>query len=113
LDKDLLVKGNKIYNNHFCCFLPQEINKLLTKSNSTRGIYPIGVSLSKYNRFLSRISLNGKSTYLGIFSTPEEAFKCYKIKKESIIKELANKYKNTLDIRAYNSLMLYSVSIED
>lgn len=47
LDKDILVKGNKIYSPETCCFLPQRINKLLTKNNRVRGEYPIGVDYYK------------------------------------------------------------------
>jgi hypothetical protein len=43
LDKDILVKDNKIYSPETCCFVPQEINLLLTKNNINRGKYPIGV----------------------------------------------------------------------
>ena len=37
LDKDLLIKGNKVYSEDYCVFLPKEINLVLTKSNKTRG----------------------------------------------------------------------------
>ena len=44
LDKDILVKHNKIYSPETCIFVPQRINELFTKSNKSRGEYPIGVS---------------------------------------------------------------------
>ena len=47
LDKDLLVKGNKVYNESTCVFLPKEINSVLTKSTASRGDYLIGVCWSK------------------------------------------------------------------
>ena len=31
LDKDILIKGNKHYSNETTCFIPSEINNLLTK----------------------------------------------------------------------------------
>ena len=46
LDKDLLNKGNKVYSENTCVFIPQEINKSLEKANSARGEYPIGVYFS-------------------------------------------------------------------
>lgn len=44
LDKDTLVKGNKVYSEDTCCFVPQEINSLMTKANARRGTYIIGVN---------------------------------------------------------------------
>ena len=50
LDKDILCKGNKIYSPENCILVPKRINKLFTKSDRTRGKYPIGVSWKKKNK---------------------------------------------------------------
>ena len=52
LDKDILVKGNKIYSPETCCFVPQEINTLIISCKAKRGELPIGVS-KKGKRFLA------------------------------------------------------------
>ncbi len=115
LDKDLLVKGNKIYSEDSCVFLPSEINKVLTKRTASRGEHLIGVSWDNTNKaFVAKVNKNkGKSEYLGFFKTELEAFKAYKIAKESFIKEQANKFKSQIDTRAYEALMNYTVEITD
>ena len=115
LDKDLLVKGNKVYSETTCVFLPQEINTLLIKRETLRGTHLIGVSWSKTNKaFMAQVSKNkGKSEHLGFFNTELEAFNAYKQAKESFIKEQAEKYKSQIDPRAYNALMNYQVEITD
>ena len=115
LDKDLLVKGNKVYSEDSCVFLPNEINLLLTKRTALRGKYLIGVCLDKTNKsFKAQINKNkGKKEHLGLFNTEIEAFNAYKQAKESFIKEQANKWKGKIDERAYNALMNYQVEITD
>ena len=115
LDKDLLVKGNKVYSEDSCVFLPQEINKVLTKSDKTRGKHPIGVSWHKRDKaFMAKVSKSkGKPEWLGYFNTELEAYNAYKIAKEAFIKEQANKFKSQIDPRAYNALMNYEVGIDD
>ena len=115
LDKDLLLKGNKIYSEDTCIFLPHEINTLLTKCTASRGEYLIGVYWSKTHKaFVAQVSRNkGGSEYLGLFNTELEAFKAYKTAKEAFIKEQANQWKSQIDPRAYNALMDYTVEIED
>ena len=53
---------------------------------------------------------------MGAYNTELEAFKAYKQTKqtkENYLKELANKWKDKIDIRAYNALMNYQVEITD
>ena len=115
LDKDLLVKGNKVYSEDSCVFLPNEINLLLTKSTASRGEHLIGVYWCKTKKaFRARVSKNkGCSEHLGYFKTEIEAFNAYKQAKEDYIKEQANKWKSQIDPRAYNALMKYEVNIDD
>lgn len=114
LDKDILIKGNKVYSSDTCCFVPRELNTLLTKSNATRGAYPIGVS-KRGKRFSARLSLNSKSKKLGMFDTQEEAFCAYREAKEAHIQEMATQYFNEGKItsKVYNALMNYKVEITD
>ena len=50
LDKDVLVKGNKIYSPNTCVFVPNFINTLFTKNQNNRGELPIGVYYYKTNK---------------------------------------------------------------
>ena len=115
LDKDLLVKGNKVYSENTCVFIPREINQLLVKCESLRGECLIGVYWHKRDKaFVARVSKNkGGSEWLGYFNTELEAFNAYKVAKESFIKEQAEKWKGKIDDRAYQALMNYTVEITD
>ena len=115
LDKDLLVKGNKVYSENTCVFIPAEINSLLTKRENMRGEHLIGVCWrDKSKAFVAVVSKNkGKPKHLGLFKTEIEAFNSYKTAKETFIKEQANNWKSQIDIRAYNALMNYKVEITD
>ena len=115
LDKDLLIKGNKVYSESTCVFLPKEINLLLIKRESLRGEYLIGVYWHKTNKaFAAQVSKSkGKQECLGYFNTEIEAFNAYKTAKEAFIKEQANEWKSQIDYRAYEALMNYTVEITD
>ena len=115
LDKDLLVKGNKVYSENVCVFIPSEINLLLINNTASRGEHLIGVNWSNTNKaFKAQVNKNkGKPEHLGCFKTEIEAFNAYKKAKEAFVKEVAEKWKSQIDERAYNALMKYTVNITD
>lgn len=114
LDKDLIIKGNKVYSAITCVFLPREINTVLLKRDKTRGEYLIGVCYNKRNEnFEVAMSKYGKTVNLGYYDNEYDAYLAYKEAKESYLKELADKYKDLLDPRAYEALYNYTVDIDD
>lgn len=112
LDKDILIKGNKIYSPETCCLIPHEINTLLIKADRRRGLFPIGVH-KKGKKFIAQISKGAVKFSLGSFDTPEEAFDAYKIAKESWVKEVADKWKPFITPEVYSALYIYRVNKED
>ena len=116
LDKDILIKGNKLYSPDTCCFVPREINGIFTLGNRLRGEYPLGVSVvsSKTgSKFQASIHLNSCYKYLGRFDTPEEAFQAYKRAKECYIKEIAELWKDRIDSKVYQALLNWEINISD
>jgi len=114
LDKDIIQKGNKLYSKDTCCFVPLEVNILLTKRDKSRGEYPIGVCFDKtMGKFMAKLRINGKRKFLGRFTTPEEAFQVYKLAKEAHIKVVAQKWKHLIEERVFQALMTYEVNIDD
>lgn len=114
LDKDILVKGNKVYSSKTCCFVPQEINNLFLTRSKNRGKNSIGVHfIVSKNKFIASININGKNKRLGYFDTENEAFKCYKSHKEYYIQVMAEKFKSELKQKVYKKLINYKVNATD
>lgn len=115
IDKDILVKGNKIYSPETCCFVPTQINTLFVTNTTARRRSTIGVR-KYYSKYTSRVkdsSNESKEIYLGIFDTLEEAFEAYKVSKECIIKKIANDWKDKITERVYTAMYNYQVEITD
>lgn len=122
LDKDILIKGNKIYSPETCLIVPHRINELFVKKDENRGEYPIGVceTYNNKNKILivhCSIKENNKSKikHLGVFplDKPFQAFTCYKIFKENYIKQVADEYKDLIPNKVYNALYNYKIEIND
>ena len=118
LDKDILYKGNKIYSRETCIFVPERINKLFNKRGNDRGDCPIGVTPNSSGN--CRVFCHdgyGKQTYLGTYSTKEEAFRVYRKHKEKVIKEVIDSYEGIIPEPFYSRLKTamynYKVEIDD
>ena len=114
LDKDILVKGNKLYSEDTCCFVPREINSLFALSGNTRGLNPIGVQFNlEEGNYSARVSRDGKHCHIGTYETKEDAFLGYKEAKELHIKSVAKRWFGKIDQNVFNALMTYEVGILD
>lgn len=115
LDKDILVKGNKVYSPEACVFVPQYINSLFVKRDNDRGSCPVGVYYDKQNKkYKAQCSLRtGKRKHLGHYDTPEEAFQAYKEFKEALINKIANDYIELIPFELYRAMVNYEVDIDD
>lgn len=119
IDKDILIKGNKLYSPETCCLVSQKVNSLFIKDNACRGDLPIGVRYAYgcKNKYLSQCHdfYTGKTKHIGTFDTIEEAFYAYKNYKESCIKQVAQEEyaKGNITKQCYDAMMNYKVEITD
>ena len=122
IDKDILVRGNKIYSPETCCFVPNEVNAAVTKPKrrTTHIDLPEGVGIIKPKTTGSKIGYTArahsgttdKERYLGYYNTPEKAFKVYKRAKENHIKSLAEKWKGKIDDKVYEALINWEIGVD-
>lgn len=115
IDKDILVKGNKVYSAKTCCFVPKAINVLFTKRDRFRGEHLIGVYKLKSGRYKASFTRAGVCTNLGVFQSEVEAFNAYKQAKEAYIKEVAEDYhlRGLIADNVYNALMKWTIEMTD
>lgn len=118
LDKDILVKHNKIYSPETCIFVPETINLLFTKRQINRGESVIGTTPFKGKYMVQCWLINpetgkSKQEYLGSYDTQEKAFEIYKYYKERNIKKVADYYEELIPVELYDALYRYEVEIND
>ena len=110
LDKDILLKGNKIYSPEFCSFVPTAVNLLLNDHGAGRGEYPVGVCFVKdRGKFRACLNCFGRQKHLGDYDTIEDAAFTYKTAKEAQIKIVATQYKAALKPAVFESLMNWEI----
>lgn len=114
LDKDIIIRGNKLYGEENCVFVPMEINCLLLSSKVNRGNCPIGVHFDKQaGKYRPSVSIGKKTIHLGSYDCIVSAFMAYKMAKEEHIRAVACKYRFSIDDRVYNTLLKWEVNIDD
>jgi hypothetical protein len=102
LDKDCLVKGNKIYSAETCILLPRSLNGALTLRHGydlPKGVHSRGGTFQARCR-----DALGKPKCLGTYETAEEATSVYWKFKAQVVMDLAEIYRDRIDPRAYEAL---------
>lgn len=87
IDKDLLVKGNRVYSPDLCVFIPQALNNFIGVRSDRRGIWPLGVNFDSSNGMLRAQCSNpftGKKENLGLFHDPDEAHEAWRKRKHEL-----------------------------
>lgn len=111
VDKDILLKGNKIYSPNYCCIVPNDINVALARGTGKQRDLPQGVRKLSSGKY--QTNAGSKNLKCSTHSTIEEAFYAYKIEKEKYIKQVADKYKDQIPQKVYDALYNYEVEITD
>lgn len=108
IDKDILIRGNRVYSPEACCFVPAHINSAVTgmKHTNTTGYSGVWKDKSSY---VAEITINGTGISLGSFSDADKASLMYKNIKQTYIRTLAEIYKEDIDHKVYLALKEWEV----
>ena len=109
LDKDLLVKGNKVYSAETCTLIPREINLAIRTDRKKDSDLPVGVLKNKIGGYTAGVRIKSKDCHLGTFNTTEEASAAYVEAKEAYVKDVALEWKDKIEPRAFEALMNWTV----
>lgn len=93
LDKDLMVKGNKIYSPETCVFIGQDVNSFLKTSRCKKEENLYGVSFRDEKRkYYSQCGnpFSKKKEHLGYFTCPKQAHQAWKKRKHELACQLAD-----------------------
>lgn len=106
LDKDILIRGNKIYSEDTCVFVPREINTLIFNSDGKFS----GVRFDNNSKkWQVRVNKLGVSLSFGYYEDKDTAMKLYAREKENVIREVAEKWRGKIDGRAYDALINWNI----
>jgi len=102
LDKDILIKNNKIYSPDTCLIVPQRINMLFMQKRNSRNL-PNGITLIKNGKYLAKYNGNN----IGVFNKLEDAVDAHGCKQIEHIRKIAEEYKDKIPLKVYEALYLW------
>lgn len=86
LDKDFLIKGNRVYSETTCVLIPKRLNSFLVNHNKGKGVH----WARNESKYVAQVSNNGKSVHIGYFDTEEDAVEAHKEAKSKLAKSWVN-----------------------
>jgi len=113
IDKDILVKGNKIYGPEYCCFVPLVINSIFVRKKPKESAV-VGVQKTiEYGKVVYTSVINDwleKKLLCKRGKTEKEAYGYYVERRLDYIKRIADHFKDTLEERVYQTLYNYQMN---
>ena len=111
VEKDILIKNNKLYSPLTCCLVPSSINALVCIHSTIRGKYPLGVTEACNGRYVIAKWQN-PITHQGEWSTVfpntlegiQKAFDVYKYNREKYI-SVCEFYQNPIDVKSAEEVL--------
>lgn len=101
IDKDILMKDNKVYSPSTCMFVPQRINMIFMKKNrEVDADLPTGI-----RRCVGGYQTTYNGEYIGIFKELNKALEVYNVEKQLHINEVAEEYKDIISPKLYYALL--------
>lgn len=101
IDKDIIIKGNRIYSPETCLLVPQRINMIFMKKNrKVDPDLPQGI-----RRCVGGFMVSYNTEYLGIFTELNDAIDVYLKAKRLHIKEVVEDYGDSLPEKVQKVLL--------
>ena len=110
IDKDILVKGNKIYSPETCCLTPSEFTNIFKTEESKIERLSTGVRKGKSGKYTAVTRIDGVTVRFSGYSTNEEAYEKYKQVKEKQFKDKAIKYRGQITEECFNAIYNYKIT---
>lgn len=110
IDKDILIKGNKVYSAKTCCFVPPNFTNIFKTKKEERQGESIGVSKGKNGKYTAITRIDGVSKRFAGYNTNREAYEKYKEVKERQFKDKAIKYKGQISEECFNTIYNYKIT---
>lgn len=102
LDKDLLIKGNKVYSPETCLFISPEVNQFLNSGGGENGLLRGVTWREDKGKYLAQCGNKRRNAYIGLFDTEHAAHEAYNRRKFELAKSLAD---GQDDYRVANALI--------
>lgn len=113
LDKDILIRGNRLYSPQTCCYVPNYVNTIILTC-SRRSNMLIGATYKKSRArystpYVATSTING---HIGCFSTAEEAHRAWQVDRIQSIESVIERYrKDTYFLRDVENALILRVDM--
>lgn len=113
LDKDWLSRDSKIYSPETCCFVPKQINNLVTTVCKDQVAIGVHKTKGQYSYFKLHIGGHGiQEKFVKTVASLEEGKILYGKLKKDIVYKIAIKYKEEIEPRLFEAMLLWEAKLE-